>query len=48
MLDFLDDKTLRIGNPLCRDAPQSHQRNADGEEVMHGGGLGDRSQPHGA
>lgn len=47
MLDFFDDKSLCIGNPLCRDAPQGHQRYADKEEVMHGVGLGDRLQPQG-
>ena len=48
MLDLLDDKGLCIGNPLCRDAPQGHQRYADGEKVMHGVGPGDRFQPHDA
>lgn len=40
MLDFLDDQSLRIGNILGRDTPKGEKRNADGEEGLHGLGLG--------
>lgn len=48
MFDFLDDESLRVGNILGRDTPEGYKRNADREEGLHGHGLGNGIQPHGA
>ncbi len=47
MFDFFDGEILRVGNILGRDTLKREERKADGEEGMHGAGVGDEDQAQG-
>ena len=47
MLDFLDDKSFRVGTILGCDTCECHARDEDQEKRLHGFSLKDRVEPHG-
>ena len=47
MLDFFDGEILRVGNILGRDTLKREEGKADGEEGVHGAGLGEDDQAQG-
>ena len=47
MLDFLDGEILRVGHILGGDTPQGDGRDTEGEQGLHGSGLGNGIEPHG-